>query len=100
MNIKESCVILLNVSYSYNTKTAPSQCILYIHFKFSLTTYIILLYFKIVNTIILKASQAQSSLYYNMTVLVFAMVLCLAAFTVKAQDCTALANAGKCDFYT
>ena len=34
-----------------------------------------------------------------MTLLVFAVVLYLAV-TVKAQDCTALANAGNCDFYT
>ena len=58
-----------------------------------------MLYFKIVNTIIFKASQAQVSLHYNMTVLVFTVVLYLTAFTVKAQDCTALANAGNCGFY-
>ena len=34
-----------------------------------------------------------------MTLLVFAVVLYLTA-TVKAQDCTALANDGNCDFYT
>ena len=34
-----------------------------------------------------------------MTLLVFAVVLCLAV-TAKAQDCTALANDGNCDFYT
>ena len=33
-----------------------------------------------------------------MTLLVFAVVLYLTV-TVKAQDCTALANAGNCDFY-
>ena len=35
-----------------------------------------------------------------MTILVFAVVLSLAVFSVKTQDCTALANAGNCDFYT
>ena len=35
-----------------------------------------------------------------MTLLVFAVVLSLAVFSVKAQDCTALVNAGNCDFYT
>ena len=35
-----------------------------------------------------------------MMLLVFAVVLYLAAFTVKAQDCTALANVGNCDVYT
>ena len=34
-----------------------------------------------------------------MTLLVFAVVLYLAVI-VKAQDCTALANDGNCDFYT
>ena len=34
-----------------------------------------------------------------MTLVVFAVVLYLAV-TVKAQDCTALANDGNCDFYT
>ena len=34
-----------------------------------------------------------------MTLLVFAVVLYLTA-AVKAQDCTALANAGNCNFYT
>ena len=34
-----------------------------------------------------------------MTLLVFAVVLTLTV-TVKAQDCTALANDGNCDFYT
>ena len=34
-----------------------------------------------------------------MTLLVFAVVLYLTV-TVKAQDCTALANDGNCDFYT
>ena len=34
-----------------------------------------------------------------MALLVFAVVLTLTV-TVKAQDCTALANDGNCDFYT
>ena len=34
-----------------------------------------------------------------MTPLVFAVVLSL-TITVKAQDCTALANDGNCDFYS
>ena len=34
-----------------------------------------------------------------MTLLVFTLVLYLTV-TVKAQDCTALANDGNCDFYT
>ena len=34
-----------------------------------------------------------------MTLLVFVVVLYLTV-TVKAQDCTALANDGNCDFYT
>ena len=34
-----------------------------------------------------------------MTLLVFAVMLYLTV-TVKAQDCTALANDGNCDFYT
>ena len=34
-----------------------------------------------------------------MTLLVFAVVLSLTV-TVKAQNCTALANDGNCDFYT
>ena len=34
-----------------------------------------------------------------MTLLVFAVVLYLAV-TVKAQNCTGLANDGNCDFYT
>ena len=34
-----------------------------------------------------------------MTLLVFAVVLYLAVI-VKAEDCTALANDGNCDFYT
>lgn len=34
-----------------------------------------------------------------MKILLFAVVFCLAA-TAKAQNCTALANAGNCDFYT
>ena len=34
-----------------------------------------------------------------MTVLVFSLMLCLTV-TVKAQDCTVLANASNCDFYT
>ena len=34
-----------------------------------------------------------------MTPFVLAVGLCLVV-TVKAQDCTALANAGNCDFYT
>ena len=35
-----------------------------------------------------------------MTLFVFAVVLSLGVVSVKAQDCTALANAGNCDFYT
>ena len=34
-----------------------------------------------------------------MTLLVFSVVLYLTV-SVKAQDCTALANAGNCEFYT
>ena len=34
-----------------------------------------------------------------MTLLVFSLVLYLTV-TAKAQDCTALANTSKCDFYT
>ena len=36
---------------------------------------------------------------YNMTLLVFSMVFYL-IITVKAENCTALANASNCDFYS
>ena len=41
----------------------------------------------------------KQTLHYIMTLQVFAVVLCLAV-TIKAQNCTALANAGNCSFYT
>ena len=47
----------------------------------------------------LKLFHWQITLYYSMTLLVFAVVLYLTV-AVKAQDCNALAIYGNCDFYT
>ena len=47
----------------------------------------------------LKQYNWQTTSHYGMTLLVFSVVLYL-AITVKAQNCTALANDSNCDFYT